>query len=375
MEPNNSYDRYQRQVILKNFGVEGQDKLLRAKVLMIGAGGLGCPALQYLAAAGVGTIGIVDDDTIDLSNLQRQVLYSVADIGSLKAIRAAEILGGLNPDIKIIAYPQRLTPKNAFSIIELFDVIIDGTDNFASRYLINDACVLLDKVLVYGAVSRFEGQVAVFNSKIGGGRSANYRDIFPEPPGKNEIPNCSEAGVLGVLPGIIGTMQANETIKLLTGIGESLINKVLTYNSLDNQLYEMKFHAKVETRLLIPANKTVFENTNYEQACGRGENELEIDPLFLDQLISTGNIDIIDVREPGEMPAIDEFVHHKIPMEQLANNLSSMRSGIVVLLCQSGQRSLQAAKQLTIHFGTNKKIYSLAGGIVRWKQLHKKQLQ
>ena len=295
MANNNSYDRYQRQVILKNFGTEGQDKLLQAKVLMIGAGGLGCPALQYLAAAGVGTIGIADDDIVDLSNLQRQVLYSVKDIGSLKAIRAAEILGGLNPGINIIPYPVRLAPNNAFSIIEPFDVIIDGTDNFASRYMINDVCVLLNKVLVYGAVSGYEGQVAVFNKKINGNRSANYRDMFLSPPGENEVPNCTEAGVLGVLPGIIGTMQANETIKLLTGIGEPFINRVLTYNSLDNQVYEMELFAGSETRLLIPADRTEFENTDYEWACSAGTNEFEIDHSFFDELISFSKQKLIEL--------------------------------------------------------------------------------
>jgi len=208
MEGTNTYERYQRQVLLKELGESGQQKLLAAKVVAIGAGGLGCPALLYLAAAGVGTIGIVDDDTVAIHNLHRQVLYSVNDIGSLKAEKAAVALQRLNPDIKIVAYTQRLTVENALEILGNFDIIIDGTDNFATRYLINDACVLLNKPIVYGAVSQFEGQVSIFNFRLNENKEAvNYRDIFPHPPKDDEILSCDEAGVLGVLPGIIGTMM------------------------------------------------------------------------------------------------------------------------------------------------------------------------
>jgi adenylyltransferase/sulfurtransferase len=231
------YERYHRQIILPEFGEIGQQKLLKAKVLVIGAGGLGCPALQYLTAAGIGTIGIVDDDVVSLNNLHRQVLYSVNDIGLSKAERAAHILEQLNPDINIIAYNERLENQNAITLFHDFDIVVDGTDNFSTRYMINDACVLLNKPLVYGAISLFEGQVSVFRNQ--NADDVNYRDIFPDPPKEGEVLNCAEAGVLGVLPGIIGTMMANETIKLLTGIGDSLINQLLTYNALNNQVYQL----------------------------------------------------------------------------------------------------------------------------------------
>ena len=218
---------------------------------MIGAGGLGCPVLQYLAAAGTGTLGIVDDDVVALNNLHRQVLYSVKDIGSSKAETAARILSQLNPEIKIIPYNKRLTTENALGLINEFDIIIDGTDNFSTRYMINDACVLLDKPLVYGAISQFEGQASVFNySSKQNQEKINYRDIFPNPPKEDEVLNCAEAGVLGVLPGIIGTMMANETIKMITGMGEVLAGQLFTYNALNNQVYILNLSAAKETRSL-----------------------------------------------------------------------------------------------------------------------------
>lgn len=369
------YERYQRQMILKNFGEAGQQKLLHAKVLVIGAGGLGCPALQYLTAAGIGTIGIADDDVVTLSNLHRQILYSVNDIGLSKAARATAVLQNINPEINIIAYAERLTPQNTLSVMEGYDIIIDGTDNFSTRYMINDACVLADKTLVYGAVSQYEGQVAVFNYKENNTDTpVNYRDLFPHPPKENEILNCAEAGVLGVLPGIIGAMQANETIKLLTGIGKPLINRMLTYNALTNQLYELELTARPETRSLIPENKNAFEKINYDWLCSVTIEQNEIDTIFFDDLLSTGNVDVIDIREMEEMPAIDEFAHHKIPLSQLPENLSLIQRDTVVTICQTGKRSLQAAKQLATIFGTTKKIFSLRGGIIQWKQEHTKQL-
>jgi len=370
-----SYERYQRQMILKSFGEAGQQKLLKAKVLVIGAGGLGCPALQYLAAAGIGTIGIVDDDVVSLSNLHRQILYSVNDIGFPKAERAAEKLGQLNPEITIITYPERLTNQNALSIMDAYDIIIDGTDNFSTRYMINDACVLLNKPFVYGAVSQYEGQVAIFNYKKNPAEEAvNYRDLFPNPPKEGEVLNCAEAGVLGVLPGIIGTMQANETIKLITGIGKPLINRMLTFNSLNNRTYEIELSASPETRLLIPENKKVFKETDYDWLCSSIAVQYEIDCNSFDDLLATHNIDVIDVREMNEMPAIEEFSFYQVPLKKLQENVSSIQSDTVVIICQSGVRSLQAAKQLTAIFGTSKKIFSLKGGIIQWKQQHAKQM-
>ena len=370
-----SYERYHRQIIMKEFGVEGQQKLLQAKVLVIGAGGLGCPALQYLAAAGVGTIGIVDDDVVSLSNLHRQILYSVEDIGSLKAERATNVLSKLNPEIKIITYSERLTTENALSILKSFDIIIDGTDNFSSRYMINDACVLLDKPLIYGAISQFEGQVTIFNSKNSKSEvGVNYRDLFPHPPKENEVLNCAEAGVLGVLPGIIGTMQANETIKLITGIGEPLINRLLTYNALNNQLYELELSSRAESRLLIPQSEEAFKLMNYDWLCGSTIEAYEIDHNLFDAMLAVGDIDVIDVRETDEIPDIDEFATHQIPMSRLQEEYNQIKANTVVAICQTGKRSLRAAKQLIDVFGSSKKIYSLRGGIIQWKEQHAKQL-
>jgi adenylyltransferase/sulfurtransferase len=370
-----SYERYQRQMILKNFGEAGQQKLFKAKVLIVGAGGLGCPALQYLAAAGTGTIGIADEDAVSLSNLHRQILYSVRDIGLNKARRAAEILQQLNPEIKIIPYPERLTVQNAFAIMNDFDIIIDGTDNFSSRYLINDACVLMNKPFIYGAVSQYEGQVAIFNySTNKNSASVNYRDLFPQPPKENEVLNCADAGVLGVLPGIIGTMQANETIKLITGIGRPLINRLLTYNALDNEMYEIELFAAKDSDSLAPATQKEFLEMDYDWLCAATANQYEIDHHFFDELLAAGDIDVIDVRESNEIPSINEFAHYQIPLTELHEIISKLKSSTVVTICQSGKRSLIAARELTNIFGTSKKIYSLRGGIIQWKRYQEKQL-
>ena len=372
MSDQNLYERYHRQVILPEFGEEGQQNLLKAKVLVIGAGGLGCPALQYLVAAGIGTIGIVDDDTVALNNLHRQVLYSVNDIGLSKADRAARILERLNPEIKIIAYNERLHNQNALILFDEYDIVIDGTDNFSTRYMINDACVLLNKPLVYGAISQFEGQVSVFRNK--NGEDVNYRDIFPDPPKDGEVLNCAEAGVLGVLPGIIGTMMANETIKLITGIGEPLVDQLFTYNALNNQVYQLSLSSRKETRSLIPKDEKEFLKTDYEWLCAAPEQQqAEIDSDIFNSMVAGGDVDVIDVRELHEMPGVNEFNHIRIPLAQLADNISMIKSDTVIAFCQSGKRSLQAAKILSGIFGDTKKIYSLRGGIVQWKQDGAKQ--
>lgn len=368
MSDKNLYDRYHRQIILPEFGEAGQQKLLAARVLVIGAGGLGCPALQYLTAAGVGTIGIIDDDVVALNNLHRQVLYSVDDIGLSKAERAADILNRLNPDIKIYAYNERLTNQNTFQLFEGFDILIDGTDNFSTRYMINDACVLLNKPLVYGAISQFEGQVSIYRNQ--NNDDVNYRDLFPDPPKEGEVLNCAEAGVLGVLPGIIGTMMANEAIKLITGIGEPLINQLLTYNALSNQVFVLDLIARQEARSLIPKNETEFLKTDYVWLCSSSVSNDEIDVNAFNTLIENGNVEVIDVREFHESPSVNEFKHLRIPLAQLAENTSSITSEKVIAFCQSGKRSLQAAKILNGIFGDTKKIYSLRGGIVEWKKQH-----
>jgi adenylyltransferase/sulfurtransferase len=379
MENTSLYDRYQRQMILKEFGDAAQQKLLHAKVLVIGAGGLGCAALQYITAAGAGTLGIVDDDTVALNNLQRQVLYTVNDIGESKAERAASRLGELNPAIEIISYNVRLTPQNTLDLFRTFDIILDGTDNFSTRYMINDACVLLKKPLVYGAVSQYEGQVAVFNCRrTEGDLAANYRDLFPRPPKDDEVLNCEEAGVLGVLPGIIGTMMATETIKIITGIGEPLINALLTYNALNNQFYQVSLSAGNETRSLIPSSEEAFIQADYEWLCAPSSpnpmaTRFEIDIEKFNELLRSDRITIIDVREPYEIPVVNEFISENIPLSQLKKNLAGIRKDTVVLFCQTGDRSLHAAKWLFDTFGETKRIYSLQGGILQWKKQQIKQ--
>ena len=249
----NENERYSRQVSLKEFGEKGQRKLASSKILIIGVGGLGCPALLYLAAAGVGCIGIADDDFVSLNNLQRQVLFSTKDVGKSKVLVAKEKINELNPGVEIIVHKERLANTNALDIIKEYDVVIDGTDNFPSKYLINDACALLGKPLIYGSVSKFEGQVAVFNVSDKKNIKCNYRDLFPQPP-EEKILNCAEEGVLGVTTGIIGTMQANEAIKLCTGIGEPLINQLLIFNSLNNQSYIVEI-SENKTAYKLPARR------------------------------------------------------------------------------------------------------------------------
>ncbi|MFI5188300.1 MAG: ThiF family adenylyltransferase [Chitinophagales bacterium] len=368
------YERYQRQMILKEFGEAGQQKLFQAKIIVIGAGGLGCAVLQYMAAAGAGTIGIADHDTVALNNLQRQVLYTVNDIGGSKAKKAASRIQELNPDIEIIPYPIRLTPQNTLAILEMFDIAIDGTDNFSTRYMINDACVLLNKPLVYGAVSKYEGQVAIFNYRKNEEEPAvNYRDLFPQPPKDDEVLNCEEAGVLGILPGIIGTMMANETIKIITGIGEPLINQLLTYNSLNNHVYLVSLSARKETHYLVPENEAAFMQTDYDWLCASSLRKFEIDIENFNTLLRSGDIAVIDVRELDEIPLVNEFSCEKIPLSQLKENLAEINNNTIIFFCQTGKRSLEAAQWLFDIFGETKKIYSLRGGILQWKKQQAKQ--
>jgi sulfur-carrier protein adenylyltransferase/sulfurtransferase len=373
MNNEHPYERYQRQILLKELGIAGQQKMLSAKVLVIGAGGLGCPVLQYLAAAGIGDIGIVDDDVVSLNNLHRQLLYTVNDIGLLKAETAKEKLRQLNPEISITAYTERFTVNNALPIIEKYHIVIDGTDNFATRYLVNDACVLLNRPLVYGAVSRFEGQVAVFNCNgKDTGVGVNYRDLFPQPPKDGEVLNCSETGVLGVLPGVIGTLMASETIKLITGIGTALTNRMLTFNVFTNRFYELAVQPRAGTSLLIPGSIAAFQQMNYEWLCA-APTQFEIDVTLFDRWCNDIDAEIIDVREPGEQPAVDEFQHKQIPLSQFKAAMPVLYANTIVLFCQSGKRSLQAAQWLFEVHGTSKKIYSLQGGILQWKKQRQTQ--
>ena len=260
------YKRFERQIILPYFGLIEQQKLLEAKVLVVGAGGLGCPALLYLAAAGIGTLGIIDFDVVSISNLNRQVLFGVADVGKPKSTTATKNLKTLYPDLTIDAFQQKLEPKTCLEIFSNYDLILDASDNFATRYLVNDACVILGKPLVYGSVFRYEGQVGVFNYP--NAEAANYRDAYPDMPGAGEVASCAEAGVLGILPGIIGTMQAGEAIKIVSGVGEPLQSKILTYNYLQNSFYEIEVVPNAAARSKAPQNLDELAAMNYEHICG-----------------------------------------------------------------------------------------------------------
>jgi len=366
MDSNNN--RYQRQMQLKEIGSVGQDKIAQAKVLIIGAGGLGCPVLQYLAAAGVGTIGIVDFDVVEMSNLQRQILYTVDDIGKSKAITAAKRLEALNPEITIKSYDFQITNKNALEILENYDIIIDGSDNFATRYLVNDACVLLDKPLVYGAVLRFEGQIGVFNLEDKETHiKTNYRDLFPKAPDSATALSCNDVGVLGVIPGIIGTMQATEALKIITGVGKPLTNKIISYNALENSFYDFEIVAQTNQFIEFPKSKTAFLDFNYDWTCAPN---LNIDTLTVEEfdiLRINEKITIIDVREKGELPFVDEFPFKLIPLSEFENWVSTIQTeNKIVVFCKSGQRSLKALKLLKEKF-PNCQAYSLTGGIEYWK--------
>ena len=371
MSASNKYQRYHRQIVLEGFGIASQERLFQAKVLVIGAGGLGCPALQYLSAAGVGTIGIVDFDVVELTNLQRQTLFNVEDIGKSKAQTAVEKLKAFNPEIVYHVHDIQLESKNALEIIRGYDLVIDGTDNFATRYMVNDACVLLNKPLVYGAVLRFEGQVGVFNlAEKHTNIKTNYRDLFPVPPDPSSAPSCNEAGVLGVLPGIIGTMQATETIKIITGIGRPLCNTIVSYNALTNLFYEFLISPSKEINTSIPKNESAFKEFDYEWFCGVHKEHHEITVEEFDILRLQEKIDIIDVREMSELPEVDNFLFKQIPLskfEETINDISIKNK--LIIFCQTGKRSMTAVKML------NEKIpgcaaFSLKGGIEAWKKYH-----
>jgi molybdopterin/thiamine biosynthesis adenylyltransferase/rhodanese-related sulfurtransferase len=364
--------RYSRHLVLPDFGIEKQLRLRASGVLVVGAGGLGSPALLYLAAAGVGTIGVVDSDVLEMSNLQRQVLYTVNDIGKNKAEAAVERLSLLNPLISLRSYPFRLTSKNALELASSYDVIIDGTDNFPTRYLINDTCILLNKPFVYASILQYEGQAAVFNLKDRAGRfSANYRDVFPEPPPADSVPNCEQAGVLGVLPGLLGCIQANEAIKILTDTGEPLANTLLILDSatMQQSLIRIVDH---QTREKI---KTLID---YEDFCGisAGKNKslTNAKPLTMKEVTvqelkklmdSRADFQLIDVREPHEYD-ICNLHGELIPMSDIPNSVDKIaKDKQVVLHCRSGKRSGDMLLWLEKNHGfTN--LYNLKGGILAW---------
>ncbi len=354
-------ERYSRHIKLTEIGEEGQNKLLSAKVLVIGAGGLGCPVLQYLTAAGVGTIGIIDDDVVEKSNLQRQILYSMSDIGINKAEAAKNRLHGLNPDVQVIAISKRLTPQNALSLFKDYDIIVDGTDNFSTRYMVNDACVLADKPLVSGAIYKFEGQVAVLNYE----GSASYRCLFPKIPKQDLIPSCNEIGVIGVLPGIIGTLQANEVLKMILGLEKVLKGKVLVYSALNNEMNVFTIPKNEKEIRQVKDRKATFETTDYEVLCGvKDEFTQEITVEAFLKRLHTENLQIIDVREQEEIendPFPLTFKTEHIPLRELENKVHLIEpEKTKIMLCQKGIRSLKAVKILQQHHINNS--ISLQGG-------------
>ena len=352
-------DRFDRQYILPGFGKAAQEKLGQAKVLVIGAGGLGCPALLYLAAAGVGTIGIMDGDLVSVSNLNRQVLFGEGDLGLNKAETAAHFLKSKYSDIKIKCIPEFISTDNIKAILSQFDLVIDGSDNFPTRYLVNDACVLMGKPLVFGAVYQNEGQVSILNGK--GENSINYRDIFPDPPTAYEIPNCNETGVLGVLPGVIGTLQAAEAIKYITGYGSTLVDKMLFYNFLTHQSYTMDLSQNPDSRKGIPASLEALEATDYAVVCGDGDSIDWQEAITL--LAKYPNGILVDVRQPEELPKLKGYIYQSVPLDLIEENHKNwINSELILLFCQSGVRSLKAVKILERHF-PGKKIHSISGGI------------
>ncbi|MDX1627609.1 MAG: molybdopterin-synthase adenylyltransferase MoeB [Fulvivirga sp.] len=351
--------RYHRHFVLPEFGVEGQQKLKNSSVLVVGAGGLGSPVLLYLAAAGIGHLGIIDFDIIDESNLQRQVLFQTADLGKSKALTAKERLEKLNPHVNISVFNEKLTTENALSIIKGFDLVIDGTDNFPTRYLINDACVLCDKTFIYGSIFRYEGQVAVFNHK----GSPHYRDLYPEPPAPEVVPDCEEGGVLGVLPGIIGSIQASEAIKLLTGVGQTLTGKLLLMNLLNLESRIIKIIKQPD---LAPIEHLI----NYDEFCGltKASRDMvkEITVKELNELRQQGeDFQLIDVREPHERE-IANIEGELIPLGKIPESLDKIdKNKKVVVYCRSGARSAKAVEYIQRQLDIDN-LYNLKGGILAW---------
>ncbi len=360
-------DRYARHLILPEVGLEGQLKLKNSKVLVIGTGGLGSPILLYLAAVGIGTIGLIDFDIVDESNLQRQIIHTTKDVGVAKVSSASNKIKEINPNINVITFNDKFDSKNALDIIKDFDVIVDGTDNFQTRYLINDSCVILNKPFVYGSIFRFEGQVSVF-STYGG---PCYRCLYPEPPPPRLVPNCAEAGVIGVLPGIIGTIQANETIKLILGIGEPLSGRLLTFDSLKMQFKELKLRKDVSCPV-CGTHPIITELIDYEEFCGLKNtnyeaNVEEISKIKLKNLIDEKiPIQLIDVRpaKDFEIAKIEGSIN--IPFDELLKRYDELdTSKRIIIICKIGFLSAKVIQELK-EAGFIGEIYSLKGGITSW---------
>ncbi|BAJ50987.1 molybdopterin biosynthesis protein MoeB [Candidatus Caldarchaeum subterraneum] len=358
--------RYGRHLIIPEVGMAGQKKLKAAKVLVVGAGGLGSPISLYLAAAGVGKIGLVDFDLVDESNLQRQVLYTTRDVKRPKLEVAKERLTALNPHIEVETYETRLTSENALDIIKDYDIVVDGTDNFPTRYLVNDACVLLGKPNVYGSIFRFDGQVSVFDAR----RGPCYRCLYPEPPPPGLVPSCAEGGVLGVLPGVIGALQAMETIKLIIGIGEPLVGRLLLFDGLHMSFTELKLR-KDPNCVICGPNPRIRELIDYEAFCGvtpSADTSMHITPEELHEKLQKGEkVFLLDVREPVEY----EICHLEnallIPLSKLPEHVNKLSlTDEIVAYCHTGVRSSMAVKLLRdLGF---RRVRNLAGGIDAWAE-------
>ena len=341
--------RYQRHTILPGFGIDAQLKLKSSSILVIGAGGLGCPALLYLAASGFGSIGIVDDDTVSESNLHRQVIFNSDDIGQNKAVTAKQKLSITNPFVRIETYPVKIDSANAIELIDSYDMVMDGSDNFSTRYLVNDACVMLNKPLISGSIFTFEGQVSVFNYQGG----PTYRCIFPESPSAEDMPNCSEIGVLGVLPGVIGTIMATEAIKLATGIGEVLSGKLLIYNALTMDFSKIGFEGNSE-------NKKITSLVQTAETCSVLK---EIDAVRFNELKQSGeSFQLIDVREKDEFE-IFNICGENYPLSVLDKFVDKIsRDKKVIIHCKSGGRSKKAIEKLELNYGFPN-LYNLKNGL------------
>lgn len=345
--------RYSRHLLLPEIGHEGQEKLKKSRVLVIGAGGLGCPCLQYLAAAGVGYIGVIDDDVVDVSNLQRQILFDVDDVGKSKALCAVEMLSKNNPFITFDAYDYRLDTSNAIELFRQYDIVVDGSDNFATRYLVNDASVLTETPLVYGSIYKFEGQVSVFNYKEG----PSYRCLFPQAPEPGDVPGCGEIGVLGVLPGVVGNFQANEVLKIILEIGSVLQGKLLIYNLLfNNQLVIDLDKVQDEIDAVLELGEDEFEEFDYQMFCGVDEvPSISVSEL----LVNEKGYRLIDIREKNELPRLKKLEVEELPISNWSNDLLTFEKTVV--FCQGGTRSRALVKQLIEAGFAN--VFNLQGGV------------
>ena len=363
--------RYERHLLLPEIGISGQEKLKGASVLMIGAGGLGCPALLYLAAAGVGRIGIVDDDIVEESNLQRQILYNDSDIAKSKVELTKKKLQQQNPEIQIDAFNERLATSNAIRLISNYDIILDGTDNFPTRYLLNDACFLLKKTLVSGSIFKFEGQVSVFDFRKN--HSPTYRCLFPTPPSAAQAPDCSEIGVIGVLPGIIGSLMALETIKLITNTGIVESGRLLLFNALSLAFQTLEFEYNPESLKLMPMNIEEFEKQDYDYFCKANSENFssnEISSEELSELLrSNEKIQILDVREVYEEPEVGALKDLNIPLWKLEESTHKISiDKKVVVICKTGVRSRKAIELLQTKFNMNN-LLNLRGGVTEWLRM------